>query len=170
MLLTCALLLSSLPNESWFLCFLRDIISLVKEIVSLLGFSENLFLWNMVDNAVIILVPSFLIMVHISNVMARVSIQCPTNMNHKSLKLIWFVINQNMERSLNIFSVFFKVRSLFNESHQLEQDYFVLRNDINCFFKILLYIAISALNLVAVGKELAFLICFKWFHNTVSNL
>ena len=115
----------------------------------------------MVDNAVIILVPSFLIMVHISNVMTRVSIQCPTSMNHKSLKLIWFVINQNMERSLNIFSVFFKVRSLFNESHQLEQDYFVLRNDINCFFKILLYIAISALNLVAVGKELAFLICFK---------
>ena len=88
----------------------------------------------MVDNAVIILVPSFLIMVHISNVMARVSIQCPTSMNHKSLKLIWFVINQNMERSLNIFSVFFKVRSLFNESHQLEQDYFVLRNDINCLF------------------------------------
>lgn len=115
-----SLLLSSLTNESWFLCFLWDIISLVKEIVSLLGFSEDLFLLNMVDNAVIILVPSFLIMVHISNVMARVSIQCPTSMNHKSLKLIWFVINQNMERSLNIFSVFFKVRSLFNESHQLE--------------------------------------------------
>jgi len=85
---SCALLLSSLPNESWFLCFLRDIISLVKEIVSLLGFSEDLFLWNMVDNAVIILVPSFLIMVHISNVMARVSIQCPSFMHYKRLQLI----------------------------------------------------------------------------------